>query len=65
MIMDWFPNKQVQKAKSIVDTLTKRSTEIFEAKKAALEQGDEAVARQVGEGKDIMSILSAYLLLSA
>ncbi|KAI0955818.1 hypothetical protein AcV7_006382 [Taiwanofungus camphoratus] len=57
MIMDWFPNKQVQKAKSIVDTLTKRSTEIFEAKKAALEQGDEAVARQVGEGKDIMSIL--------
>ena len=31
--------------------------EIYTQKKAALLQGDEALAMQVGEGKDIMSVL--------
>ena len=35
-----------------------RSREIYEQKKLALAQGDEAVKLQIGEGKDIMSILS-------
>lgn len=34
--------------------------DIFEGKKRALKEGDEAVSKQVGEGKDIMSILSAF-----
>lgn len=58
-VVEVFPNKQVQKLKSIVDTMATRSVEIFEAKKAALDQGDEVLAQQVGEGKDIMSLLSA------
>lgn len=33
------------------------SIEIIEGKKKALEQEDEAVSRQVGQGKDIISIL--------
>ncbi len=33
------------------------SVEIFEAKKRALGEGDEAVERQVAMGKDVMSIL--------
>ncbi|KAL6306606.1 cytochrome P450 monooxygenase [Sparassis latifolia] len=51
------PNRRVQRIKSAVDTLEKRSREIFDAKKAALLQGDEAVMHQIGEGRDIMSVL--------
>ena len=42
-----------------MDVLHKTTVEIFEAKKKALEEGDEAVAQQIGQGKDFMSILSA------
>jgi hypothetical protein len=38
--------------------MDKTSREVFEEKKKALATGDEAVAKQVSEGKDIMSILS-------
>ena len=38
-------------------TLKQKSMEIFQQKKTALSQGDEALAMQVGEGKDIMSVL--------
>ncbi|OJT07575.1 Leukotriene-B(4) omega-hydroxylase 2 [Trametes pubescens] len=41
----------------IADTLRTRSTEIFEAKKKALLAGDEALKQQVGEGRDLISVL--------
>ncbi|TBU34358.1 cytochrome P450 [Dichomitus squalens] len=56
-VVERFPHKGVQKLKSVVDVMNYRSIEIYRSKKQALEQGDEAVARQVGEGKDLMSIL--------
>jgi hypothetical protein len=34
------------------------SVEILQAKRCALQEGDEAVERQIGRGRDIMSILS-------
>ena len=40
-----------------------RSVEIFTEKKNALENGDEKVARQIGEGHDLMSILCKWLFL--
>ena len=40
-----------------------QSKNIFHGKRTALEKGDEAVVHQIGEGKDIMSILSASILL--
>ena len=40
-----------------------RSREIYEQKKLALAQGDEAVKLQIGEGKDIMSVLGTYFFL--
>ena len=49
--------------RDIVDVLNTTAAGIFEEKKKALEEGDEAVAHQIGEGNDIMSILSAYHLL--
>ena len=59
-LLSFIPHKATQRLSRIIDTLHNRSVEIFEAKKAALARGDEAVTRQIGEGKDLMSILSAY-----
>lgn len=43
----------------ISDIMHERSTQIYEEKKAALEDGDEALEQQVSEGKDIISVLRA------
>ena len=51
------PDPNFQRIKSIVDTMHASSQAIYEEKKAALLRGDEAILRQVGQGKDIMSIL--------
>ncbi|KAH7928032.1 cytochrome P450 [Leucogyrophana mollusca] len=51
------PWKALREIDSIVDIMDQTSTEVFRSKKLALEQGDEAVMQQVGQGKDIMSIL--------
>ncbi|KAH9945553.1 cytochrome P450 monooxygenase [Amylocystis lapponica] len=64
-ILDLIPYKPLQKVKNIVDTLDKKARTIYYAKKLAFEQGDEAVLRQVGEGKDIMSILMKANLMAS
>ena len=56
-LVNLLPQKNVQKMKHIVNTMYDRSKEIYEAKKALLEGGDDAMLHQVGEGRDIMSIL--------
>lgn len=53
------PWKALHKLRDITDIMHNTSVEIIEGKKKALEQGDEAVSRQVGQGKDIISILSS------
>jgi len=60
-IMDILPWKNLHGVRDSVDVLNNTAVEIFEGKKKALEEGDEAVARQIGQGNDIMSILSAYI----
>jgi hypothetical protein len=57
-LLKWFPNANVQKMREISEAMERNSRHIYNTKKAALEKGDEAVIQQVGEGKDIMSILS-------
>jgi hypothetical protein len=52
------PFENVRRLRSIVDVMYNTSNDILEAKKRALEEGDEAVARQIGKGKDIISVLS-------
>ena len=59
-VVDRLPLKRVQRLKEIVDVMDRTSTEVFEQKKKALQAGDEAVTKQVGEGKDIMSILCEF-----
>ncbi|KAI0823081.1 cytochrome P450 [Trametes gibbosa] len=51
------PSASVQRMREISDTLHARSLLIFNQKKAALERGDDALKHQLGEGRDIMSIL--------
>ncbi|EIM86870.1 cytochrome P450 [Stereum hirsutum FP-91666 SS1] len=41
----------------LTDVIYETSKMIFNAKKAALEKGDDAVVLQIGEGRDIMSVL--------
>ena len=60
-LVDLLPFKSVRRLRDIVDLMYKTSVEIFEEKKRALREGDEAVANQIGGGKDIMSILSTCL----
>ena len=60
-VMGMIPHEGIQQMKSVIDSLHRKSTEIYQAKKRALEQGDQALAMQIGEGKDIMSILSAFI----
>ena len=55
-LLRWFPNASVKKLMEIYDTMARRSSEIIAEKKALLARGDAALAHEVGEGKDIMSI---------
>lgn len=57
-MVEIMPIKKVQELRRVVDVLYGVSLEIFNAKKKALESGDDAFVDQVGKGKDIISILS-------
>ncbi|KAF8905032.1 cytochrome P450 [Gymnopilus junonius] len=51
------PSKALHQLRDISDILHNTSIEVYESKKRALAAGDEAVAAQIGQGKDILSIL--------
>ncbi|KAI0373129.1 cytochrome P450 [Pilatotrama ljubarskyi] len=53
----WIPNSAAQQMREISHALHASSLQIVNEKKAAVERGDEALKQQVGEGKDIMSVL--------
>jgi hypothetical protein len=63
--MKLVPNKTVRRTQDIVDIMDRTSVELFQRKKLALQQGDEAVLAQVGRGKDIMSILCMCQFLAS
>lgn len=56
-ILELTPYRRLQRLKNITDTLENTAKQILAEKKAALAEGDEALTRQVGEGKDIISVL--------
>ncbi|KAK7458143.1 hypothetical protein VKT23_010051 [Stygiomarasmius scandens] len=56
-LVDNIPMQSVKEVKNMVDYMWSLSEEIYESKKQALEAGDEVVTKQIGHGKDIMSIL--------
>ncbi len=57
-VAKFLPYSKMQQLREIVDTLDYQSRKVYNQKKVALEKGDAAVVQQIGEGKDIISILS-------
>ncbi|KAG5634929.1 hypothetical protein H0H81_000305 [Sphagnurus paluster] len=55
--LDLLPFKSVRKLIAMTDVLDTTSREILDGKQRAFEKGDEAIKQQVGQGKDIISIL--------
>ena len=51
------PINKLKELKALVTKVEVESAKIMKEKKTALQAGDDKVAHQVGEGKDIMSIL--------
>ncbi len=51
--------------KNITDVMTKRTEDIYYAKKAAIESGDKDLLHALGEGKDIMSVLCEFTIIYA
>ncbi len=60
-IVERTPIENVQQLRRISDVMHNRSVQIFNEKKAMLESGDDAIKHQIGEGRDIMSILREFL----
>ncbi|KAG6907126.1 hypothetical protein DXG01_010430 [Tephrocybe rancida] len=56
-VLNRFPFKRYHPLRDILDTWDRTTTDIFEEKRMALREGDEALAKQVGQAKDLMSIL--------
>lgn len=56
-VVDLLPLKSIRMMKYIADAIHSQATIVFEDKKAALNAGDEALTKRIGEGKDLMSIL--------
>lgn len=60
-MLDMLPWKDLHHFRDIVDLIHSTSVEVYESKKKALYAGDEHVAKQIGQGKDILSILSTAI----
>lgn len=56
--MDLLPYKALHDFRDIIDILDQTSRQIYAQKKQTLLKGDEALTTKIGEGKDVMSILS-------
>ncbi|KAI0092453.1 cytochrome P450 [Irpex rosettiformis] len=56
-VADRIPSKDVQEFRKTIKVMQSNAKHIYDSKKTALEQGDKAVMHQIGEGKDIISIL--------
>ncbi|KAK7466277.1 hypothetical protein VKT23_005005 [Stygiomarasmius scandens] len=56
-VVDALPWKNLHRVRDMSDYMWKISKEIYETKKKAIAEGDEALEQQVGKGKDLMSIL--------
>jgi len=59
------PSRGIRQIKEKVDVMEKTSKRIYQQKLAALHQGDEVLAKQIGGGKDIMSLLLKENLMAS
>ncbi len=59
-VVEWLPIPRIQDARSIIDVMHNTSLEIYSRKLDGLKKGDKTVMEQMGNGKDIMSILRTH-----
>ena len=57
------PWRALNRTIELTDIMNANAREIYETKKRLLESGDSATVKQVGNGKDIISLLSASIEL--
>jgi len=57
------PWRALNRIIELTDSMNANAREIYETKKRLLESGDSATVKQVGDGKDIISLLSASIEL--
>lgn len=58
-----FPSGLVRLMVKLLDSVHTEAVNIFEDRKKALQEGDDSMSKQVGNGKDIMSVLCEYFKL--
>lgn len=63
-LVDILPIQEFRDMKRIVTKMHTESVNILDRKRAALNSGDDALTKAVGEGKDIMSILCKFFCTS-
>ncbi|KAI1788591.1 cytochrome P450 [Ganoderma leucocontextum] len=56
-LLQLVPIPNIQRLKTITDIMSKRTEDIYYAKKAAIESGNKELLHALGEGKDVMSVL--------
>lgn len=61
-LIDFVPLPDLHLARDLVDILDKNSKNILKGKRDAIAKGDTAVMEQIGQGKDVMSLLSMFAL---
>lgn len=62
-LLNLLPIRSVQQLKGLADFMDEQSKRVLSAKRSALQEGDEVVLQQIGEGKDIMSVLRASSMI--
>ncbi|KAG6808349.1 hypothetical protein H0H92_004409 [Tricholoma furcatifolium] len=56
-VLDLLPFKALHKIRDIVDIMDRTTVGIFEEKKKAFREGEATLAKQIGQAKDLISIL--------
>ena len=59
-----FPHGIVAELRDTINTMANASTQVLNDKSSALEKGDEAMENMAGKGKDILSVLSKWLVVN-
>ena len=61
LLVRLIPDPTIQRLRKAVFDVEAESKKILREKRTAIEAGDEQLALQLSEGKDLMSILCTYL----
>ena len=64
-LLDLIPSTKIQRVKDNLDKVNEGCVKIFNAKKHAIQRGDEELLETLGEGKDVLSVLCERSVLQS